>query len=63
MLLQGGDRYAALVRIEETRSGFLGLHLARALHQDACNDMISMKFKGTIRIAPPAAPVLSGLAQ
>ena len=39
MLLQGGDGHDALMCVEQMGSGFLGLHLARALHENACDDL------------------------
>jgi len=39
MPLHGGDRHHPLVRILEMSASFLGLHLARALHQQTCDDL------------------------
>jgi hypothetical protein len=35
LLLQGGNRHHALVRVVQVAAGFVGLHLACALHEHA----------------------------
>jgi len=39
LALNGGNRHDAVVGITEMSPGFIGLHLAGTLHQQACDDL------------------------